>query len=169
MYHSSFLCLPDPRTIDSLKIPTEGIWWFSTRCHSVEVFMLTLMLPSSCQLRWHSQHPWELNENVATLKVCIISISVLIISVGKLGVLLAVWDSSKGRVVVETRVKDLVDYFLRLLSVNFPHSQDRAYSTTSDAFLAKEIWWVQCWIRDEHKTCQWELHLSKRRYLMMLL
>lgn len=77
---------------------------------------------------------------MTTLKVCIISISVLIISVGELGVLLAVRDSSKRRVVVETRVKDLVDYFLCLLTVNFPHSQDRAYGTASDAFLAEEKW-----------------------------
>lgn len=169
MYCSSFLCLPDPRTTESLKIPSEGIWLFSTHGHFVEVFMLTLMLPSSCQHRRYSQRLCELNENVTTLKVCIISISVLIISVGKLGVLLAVRDSSKGRVVVETRVEDLVDYFLRHLSVNFPHSQERVYGMTSDAFLAKEIWWVQCWIRDKHKTCRWELHLSNRRYLMVLL
>lgn len=99
--------------------------------------MLTeaLTLPSFCQRHHQPEHPWDLNENVTTLKVCIISISVLIISVGKLGVLLAVWDSSERRVVVETRVKDLVDYFLRLLSANFPHGQDGAKGAAADALL----------------------------------
>lgn len=86
--------------------------------------MLTRALasPSFYQHRRQSQHPWELNENVTTLKVCIISISVLIISVGKASILLAMRDSSKRFVVVETRVKDFIHYFLRLLSANFPHS-----------------------------------------------
>lgn len=99
--------------------------------------MLTraLMLPSFCQCNRQSQHPCELDENVTTLKVCIITISVLIISVGKPSILLAVRDSSKRRMVVETRVKDLVHYFLRLLSADFPHSKDGAKGTASDALL----------------------------------
>lgn len=156
MYCSSFLCLNISRTNHSPKIPCERIWSFSTQSHSVEAFMLTkaLTLPSSCQHHHRSQHPWELNENVTTLKVCIISISVLIISVGKLGVLLAVWDSAKRRVVVETCVKDLVDYLLCLLTTNFPHSQDGAEGAASDTFLFKEIKWVQCEIKlKPAKTC----------------
>merc|ERR1739838_39003 len=69
------------------------------------------------------------------LKVCIISISVLIISVGKFGVLLVVRDSTERRVVVETRVEYLVDYFLRFLSANFPHSQDGSKGTAPDTLL----------------------------------
>lgn len=72
---------------------------------------------------------------MTTLKVCIISISVLIISVSKPGILLAVGDSSKWRVVVETRVEDFIHYFLRLLSANVPHSQDGAKGTASDTLL----------------------------------
>lgn len=69
------------------------------------------------------------------LKVCIVSISVVIISVGEPGVLLAVRDPSEGRVVVETRDEDLVHYFLRLLSADFPHRQDGAKRPASDALL----------------------------------
>lgn len=77
----------------------------------------------------------ELNENVTTLKVGIIPISVLIISVGILSISLAVWDSSKRRMVVETRIEDLVHYFLRILLANVPHGQDGAKGTASDARL----------------------------------
>lgn len=94
------------------------------------------MLPSTCQHRHQSQH--ELNQHVTTLEVCIISISVLIISVGKPSILLAVRDSSKRRVVVEARVEDLVHYFLRVLSADVPHSQDGAKGAASDARLSKE-------------------------------
>lgn len=70
-----------------------------------------------------------------TLKVCIISISVLIISVGKPSVRLAVRDSSERCVVVKTRVEDLIHYFLRLVAANVPHSQDGAKGAASDALL----------------------------------
>lgn len=102
--------------------------------------MLTeaLTLPISRQCHHQPEHPWDLNENVTTLKVCIISISVLIFSVGKLGVLLAVWDSTERRVVVETRVEHLADYFLRILSTNFPHGQDGAKGAAPDALLSKQ-------------------------------
>lgn len=78
---------------------------------------------------------WEFHENVATLKVCIISVPVHVISVRKLGVSLAVRDPSERRMVVETWVEDLVDYFLRLGSANFPHGQDGAKGAASDALL----------------------------------
>lgn len=80
----------------------------------------------------------ELNGNVMTLKVCIISISVLIISVGKPSVRLAVRDSSERCVVVKTRVEDLIHYFLRLVAANVPHSQDGAKGAASDALLSEE-------------------------------
>lgn len=70
-----------------------------------------------------------------TLKVCIISISALIISVGKLSILLAVRNASKRCVVVETRVKDFIHYFLRLGPANVPHSQDGAKGAASDTLL----------------------------------
>lgn len=47
-------------------------------------------------------------------------------------------DPSERRMVVETRVEDLVDYFLRLGSANFPHGQDGAKGAASDALLSKE-------------------------------
>lgn len=72
---------------------------------------------------------------MTTLKVCIISISVLVISVGKPSIPLAVRDSSKRRVVVETRVEDFVHNFLRLLSADVPNSQDGAKGAASDTFL----------------------------------
>lgn len=72
---------------------------------------------------------------MTTLKVCIISIPVRVISVGELGVLLAVRDSSERRVVVETRVEHLVHDLLRLLSTDFPHGQDGAQGSVSDALL----------------------------------
>lgn len=81
---------------------------------------------------------WEFHENAATLKVCIISVPVHVISVRKLGVSLAVRDPSERRMVVETWVEDLVDYFLRLGSANFPHGQDGAKGAASDALLSKE-------------------------------
>lgn len=56
------------------------------------------------------------------LKVGVVSISVLVISVGKLSILLAVWDPPKRRVVLEARVEHLVHDLLRLLSANVPHS-----------------------------------------------
>lgn len=72
---------------------------------------------------------------MTTLKVCVISISVRVISVGELGVLLAVRDSSERRVVVEARVEHLVHDLLRLLSADFPHGQDGAQGSASDALL----------------------------------
>ncbi len=73
-----------------------------------------------------------------TLKVCVISISVLVISVGKPSVPLAVRDPSERCVVVETRVEDFVHDFLRLLPANVPHSQDGAKGASSDALLSKK-------------------------------
>lgn len=73
-----------------------------------------------------------------TLKVCIVSVPVHVISVGKLGVLLAVRDPSERRVVVEARLEDLVHDFLRLVSADFPHGQDGAQRAASDALLRRE-------------------------------
>lgn len=92
----------------------------------------TVMMPRSLSASLH-----QLGENISILEVCIVPISVLIISVGKLSILLAVWDSSKRRVVFEARVKDLVHYFLRLHSANVPHSQDGTKSTASYTYLSK--------------------------------
>lgn len=69
------------------------------------------------------------------LKVGVVSISVLVISVGKPSILLAVRDPSERRVVVEARVEDLVHYFLRLLPADVPHGQDGAEGATPDARL----------------------------------
>ncbi len=151
MYCSSFLRFPVPRTDHSLKIPSEGIWSFSTRCHSVEAFhadhgpdaaKLSSAPPSVTAAFGSWTRKWR------HLNVCIISISVLIISVGEPGILLAVRDSSKRRVVVETRVKDLVHDFLRLFPANVPHGQDGAKGTASDTLLSKEKPRQKCQIRD---------------------
>lgn len=64
--------------------------------------------------------------------------SALIISVGKPGILRAVRDSSKRRVVVETRVKDFIHDLLRLLSADVSHGQDGAEGTASDTLLSKQ-------------------------------
>lgn len=56
------------------------------------------------------------------LKVGVVSISILVISVGKLSILLAVRDPSKRSVVLEARVEHLVHDLLRLLSADVPHS-----------------------------------------------
>lgn len=72
---------------------------------------------------------------MTTLKVGIIPISVLIISVGKFSILLAVWDSSKRRMVIETRVEDFIHYFLRILSADVPHGKDGAKGAASDTLL----------------------------------
>lgn len=107
-----------------LKIPFEGIWFISSHCHSVKVFMLSeaIAILNSCQLHWKSQHPWEFNLKDSTLKVAVISISVLIISVCKLGILLSVWDSSEWGVVIETRVKNFIHDVFSFFSADVPHS-----------------------------------------------
>lgn len=72
------------------------------------------------------------------LKVCIITLPVVIISVGELGVLFTVWDSSEGRMVVEAGLEDLVHYFLCVLLTYFSHRQNGQKSTGSDALLSRE-------------------------------
>lgn len=72
------------------------------------------------------------------LKVGIISISVLIISVGKLGILVAVWNPTEGCVVIKAGGEDLIHHFLCLFSADLPHSQDRAQGTSPDTLLAKQ-------------------------------
>lgn len=69
------------------------------------------------------------------LKVGVVSISVLVISVGKLSILLAVWDPPKWCVVLEARVEHLVHNLLCLFSTDVPHSQDGAQGAPSDASL----------------------------------
>lgn len=78
------------------------------------------------------------------LDVCVISISVFVISVGELGVLLAVRDASEGGVVIETRVEDFINDFLRLLSTDFPHCQDGAKGPASDTLLLKDTQTERC-------------------------
>lgn len=56
-----------------------------------------------------------------TLEVGVVAIPVLVISVGEASVPLAVGDSTKGRVVVEAGVEDLVHDLLRLLLADVPH------------------------------------------------
>lgn len=69
------------------------------------------------------------------LEVCIVSISVLEISVGELSVLVVVWDPSKGGVVIVAGVEDFVHYLLRLLSAHLPHCQDGTQGASSDTLL----------------------------------
>lgn len=73
-----------------------------------------------------------------TLKVRVISIPVHVFPVGEHGFLVAVWHPSERGVIVETRVEDLVDDFLRLLSADFSHGKDGAYGTTPDTLLFEE-------------------------------
>lgn len=75
-------------------------------------------------------------DDLTTLNVSVISIPVLVISEGELGILVVVRDPAEWRVVVETRVEDLVHYFLRLLSADAPHGQDGAEGAASDALLS---------------------------------
>lgn len=56
-----------------------------------------------------------------TLEVGIVPIPVLVLSVGKLGIPLAVRDPTKRCVIIEAGVEDLVHYLLRLLSADVPH------------------------------------------------
>lgn len=78
------------------------------------------------------------------LKVGIVSISVLIISEGKLSILLAVRDPPKRRVVLEARVEHLIHDLLRCLSADIPHSQDGAEGTPPDTRLSVRQWdWVR--------------------------
>ena len=74
---------------------------------------------------------------MTTLEVCVVSIPVLVISVGEAGILLAVWDSSKWRMVIKARVEDLIYYFLCLLSADVPHGQDGAQGPASDTCLTQ--------------------------------
>lgn len=55
------------------------------------------------------------------LEVGVVPIPVLVISVGKVSVPLAVGDSTEGRVIVEAGVEDLVHDLLRLLPADVPH------------------------------------------------
>lgn len=55
------------------------------------------------------------------LEVGVVPIPVLVISVGKVSVSLAVGDSTEGRVIVEAGVEDLVHDLLRLLRADVPH------------------------------------------------
>lgn len=73
---------------------------------------------------------------MTTLNVSVISIPVLVISAGKIGVLLVMRDPPERRVVVETRVEDLIHYFLRVLTADVPHGQDGAEGAASDALLS---------------------------------
>lgn len=133
MYRNSFLCFlfQGQFLLLKKKNPSEWTWSFSntlTFCYT----------DRGSEAHRKSQHPLggEGVDNVTTLNVSVISIPVLVISAGKLGVLLAVWDSPERRVVVETRVEDLIHYFRRLLSADVPHGQDGAEGAASDALLS---------------------------------
>lgn len=56
-----------------------------------------------------------------TLEVGIVPVPVLVLSVGELGIPLAVRDPTERRVIVKAGVEDLVHYLLRLLSADVPH------------------------------------------------
>lgn len=73
-----------------------------------------------------------------TLQIFVIVIPVCVVSVSKLGVLLAVWDPSEGGVVIKTRVEDRIHHSLRLFPGDLPHSQDGAQSATPNALLFKQ-------------------------------
>lgn len=55
------------------------------------------------------------------LEAGIVPIPVLVLFVGKLGIPLAVRDSTERRVIIKASVEDLIHYFLRLLSADVPH------------------------------------------------
>lgn len=56
-----------------------------------------------------------------TLEVGVVPIPVLVLSVGKLGIPLAVRDSTERCVIIKAGVEDLVHDLLRLLSADVPH------------------------------------------------
>ena len=72
------------------------------------------------------------------LEVGVVSISVLIISVGKFSVLVVVWNPTEGGVVIVAGVEDLVYHLLCLLLAHLPHRQDGAQGAASDTLLDKE-------------------------------
>lgn len=73
-----------------------------------------------------------------TLEIGIVPIPVLVFFVGKLGISLAVRDSTERCVIIKAGVEDLVHYLLRLLSADVPHCQDGAERTAPDACLSRE-------------------------------
>jgi len=77
-------------------------------------------------------------------------------------------DPPKGRVVVETRVEDLVNDFLRLLSADFPHGQNGAQGTASDTLLTEGNGQVRCWTGAAGLKTKEQLS-AKLKHLLMLL
>lgn len=157
-HYGSFLTFLFPRTNHSLKIPSEGMWrFFNTLSFRFGVRCWPHLC--CCQALVSNTAPVKMLQR---LEVCIISISVLIISEGKLSIPLGVWDSSKRSMVVEARVEDFVHYFLCFLSADVPNSQDGAKGTTSDACLSEKN--ADEW--PEPKKCHYDLPWCQ--YLLVL-
>lgn len=72
------------------------------------------------------------------LEVCIISISVLVISVGEAGVCFAVRYAAEGLVIAVAALKHLVNRFRRLLFAYLAHGEDGARGPVSHTLLNQE-------------------------------
>lgn len=71
------------------------------------------------------------------LYICIVSITVLKISVCIFCILFTMRHSAKWFMIIETGVKDFIHSFFGTLFVDFSNSQDRANSSVSNAGLGK--------------------------------
>lgn len=98
---------------------------FSFRTHYYSVMGIVVISLTFADIIVKAPMEIKLTVLMDMLEVSIISISVLIISEGKFGILFGVWNPAKRRMVIKTGVKDLVYYFFRLLSGNLPHGQNR--------------------------------------------
>lgn len=89
----------------------------SAVCDKRRLFVIQVTLKHRCE----NKNTERRCISLCDLQVCMVSVSVLKIPVGKLRVLLAVWDATEGGVVIETAVKHLIHHSLSLLPAHLPH------------------------------------------------